>query len=136
MIKQSAPKLNLIEHVAAELAGVVYDELRSKGFKSKKHKTARQFAAANLEKFVPYAIKNLIEQLGNPSTSAEAKEEIYESLMERMNDPMAQSLAQASEGHALPDIDIAKIIPVKELPSVIVDKRAVADYNPFRAKRH
>ncbi len=135
MIKPSSPRFNLIEHVAAELAGTFYEIGRGQGLKSV-HKTARHYAAANLEKFVPHAVKHLIEMLGRPDISAEQKEEIWESLQERMNDPMAQSLAQASEGHALPDIDIAKIIPVKELPTVIQDKRAVADYNPFRAKRH
>jgi hypothetical protein len=52
---------------------------------------------------------------------------------------MAASLADSSSGHILPDIDIAKLIPVKELPSVIVDRRVGKDFgiNPlFKAKRH
>ena len=130
-IKPTQPKLNLIEHVALELAGVFYDIGRSQGLKSK-HKTARAYAAANIEKFVPHAVKTLLEQLNNPSISAEAKDEITESLFERINDPMAKSLADASANHALPDIDIAKLIPVKELPTVIHDKRAIADYEGAR----
>lgn len=128
-MKPSNPKFNLLEHVAAELAGVTYDAMRSSGLKSEKWKTARQYAAANLEKFIPYATKHLIAQLGRPDVSVDQKEEIYECLMERINDPMAQSLVQESEGHALPDIDISRIIPIQELPAVIKDQRV-------RAKRH
>lgn len=140
MIKQSAPKLALIEHVAAELAATFYEVGRSQELKSR-HKNARAYALNNLERFVPHAIKHLLEQLNSPSVSAESKEEIWEALQERMNDPTAQALAQASSAHSLPDIDIAKLIPVKDLPSVIVDKRSVADYEAirgmsFKAKRH
>ncbi len=130
-IKPTQPKLNLIEHVALELAGVFYDTGRSQGLKSK-YKNARAYAYANLEKFVPHAVKTLLDQLNNSSISAEAKDEIMESLLERVNDPMAKSLADASANHALPDIDIAKLIPVKELPTVIHDKRAIADYEGAR----
>lgn len=131
------PKFNLIEHLAIELAGVFYDTGRSQGLKSK-HKTARRYAAANIEKFVPHAIKAMLQMLNNPSISAEMKEEIWESLQERIDDPVAQSLAKASDGHVLPDIDIAKLIPVKELPSVIKDQRSITDYGTpiFKAKRH
>lgn len=135
MTINKVPKLNLVEYVATELAGVFYDTGRSQGLQSK-HKTARHYAAANLEKFVPHAIKAMLDMLNNPSISAEMKEEIWESLQERINDSVAQSLAQSSENHPLPDIDIAKLIPVKELPSVIKDQRTVQDYNPYRAKRH
>lgn len=137
MIKPTQPKLNLIEHIAAELAGVFYDVGRSQGLKSK-YKNARLYSYANLEKFVPHAIKAMLQMLNSPSVSAEQKEEIWEALQERINDPQAQSLADSSGQAGLPDIDIAKLIPVKELPTIIQDQRAVADYgiNPFRAKRH
>lgn len=136
-MKVTKPKFALIEHVAAELAAVFYETGRSQGLTSK-YKNARVYAMNNLEKFIPHAIKALMTQLGNPSISAEQKEEIYESLMERINDPQAQSLADSSGQAGLPDIDIAKLIPVKELPTVIQDQRAIADYgvNPFKAKRH
>jgi hypothetical protein len=135
-MKPTVPKLNLIEHVAAELAATFYEVGRSQGLKSR-HKNARAYALNNLEKFVPHAVRHLLEQLNNPSISVEQKEEIFEALQERINDPMAQSLADASANHALPDIDIAKVIPVKELPSVIQDKRSITDYaGAFKAKRH
>jgi hypothetical protein len=130
-IKPTAPRFNLIEHVAAELAANFYEVGRSQGLKSR-HKNARTYALNNLERFVPHATKYLLDQLNDPSISAEAKDEIMESLFERVNDPMAKSLADASANHALPDIDIAKLIPVKELPTVIHDKRAIADYEGAR----
>lgn len=134
------PKFALIEHVAAALAAEFYEVGRSQGLMSR-HKNARNYALNNLERFVPHAIKHLLEQLNSPSVSAEQKEEIWQSLQERINDPAAQSLAQASANHALPDIDIAKVIPIKDLPTVIQDKRALSDYEAirgmkFKAKRH
>lgn len=136
----SKPKFNLIEHIAISLAAEFYEVGRSQGLKSK-YKTARHYAAANLERFVPHAIRSMLNMLNNPSISAEMKEEIFESIQERINDPTAQSLAQASTNHALPDIDIAKLIPVKELPTIIQDRRAISDYGAvrgmkFKAKRH
>lgn len=131
-----APTLKLIEHVAAKMAGELYEIGRSQGLKSK-YKNARSYALNNLEKFIPHAIKHLMEMLNRPDVAPELKEEIYDGLMERINDPEAKSLATASEGHALPNIDIAKLIPVKELPSVIKDQRIVEDYiNPYKVKRH
>jgi len=126
-MKQSSPKLNILEHVALELAATFYEVGRGQGLKSK-YKTARAYAFANLEKFVPHATKHLLSMLHRSDISVDQKNEIYDCIMERVNDPTAQSLAESSEGHALPDIDIAKLIPVQELPSVIVDKRATVDY--------
>lgn len=138
ILKPTQPKFKLIEHVAAQLAATFYEVGRGQGLHSK-FKNARVYAMNNLEKFIPHAIKALLQQLHNPSISAEQKEEIWDALQERINDPMAGSLADSSSGHALPDIDIAKLIPVKELPSVIKDKRVKRDFgiNPFfKAKRH
>lgn len=115
----NAPKFNLIEKVALELAGVFYDTGRSQGLTSK-HKSAKHYAAHNIEKFVPHALKHLMEILCNPSTPDAMKQEIYESIQERINDPQVQKFADSG---ALPKLDISKIIPVKDLPSVIVDTR-------------
>lgn len=136
-MKNKAPRFALIEHVAATLAGEFYEIGRSQGLKSR-FKNARVYAMNNLEHFVPHAIKVLLQQLNNPSICAEQKEEIYNGLMERINDPDAQALAKSSEGRALPNIDIAKLIPIQELPSVIKDQRAITDFGTpvFKAKRH
>lgn len=76
----------LIEKTAGELAACVYEELRSAGMPSK-YKNARAYARKNLEIYIPAAVKTLIEMLGRNDISAHMKEEIYEALLERANDP-------------------------------------------------
>jgi hypothetical protein len=76
----------LIEKVAAELAGTWYEVGRGQGMTSK-YKSARAYARANIEKFVPKAVEILIDMLGKPDTPEIMKAEIYEALMERINDP-------------------------------------------------
>lgn len=138
MLKPSSPRFSLIEHVAAELACKFYEVGRSQGLKSV-HKTPRHYAYANLERFVPHAVKHLLEQLNDPSVSADRKDMIHDALLERINDPEAKSLADASANHSLPDIDVAKLIPVQDLPTVIKDRRVGREFgiNPFFAgKKH
>lgn len=149
--KPSSPKFNLVEHIAAEMAGVFYETGRSQGLTPiqimaalngtsntqglANFKNARVFAMNNLEKFVPHAVKAMLDMLSSSTVSAEQKEQIFESLQERINDPTAQSLANASSQHALPDIDVAKLIPVQDLPTVIKDRRVGREFgiNPFFA---
>jgi len=77
----------LIYKVAGEMAGVFYDAGRSSGLYSK-HKTAESFARANIEKFIPKAIQNLITLLKSDSGITEhMRSSIYESLMNPVNDP-------------------------------------------------
>lgn len=83
----STPKYTVIEKVAAEFAAVWWEAGRSSGLKSK-HKTARLYAKKNFEKFIPKAIEHLTEMLDNPHIADLAKQEIYEALMERANDPV------------------------------------------------
>lgn len=80
------PQSNLIEKTAGELAGVWYEIGRGQGMTSK-WKTPKTYARANLEQFIPVAIKHLLEILGNPSTPDLMKQEIYDALIERANDP-------------------------------------------------
>lgn len=103
----SAPKSNLIEHVAGQLAATWYEIGRGQGMKSK-WPTARLYAKNNIEKFIPKAIEHLIEILNNPTFPDLAKQEIYEALMERHNDP---TLKRDGE---LPDIDMKKLMAVIE----------------------
>lgn len=127
MKKIVSPSSILIEKTALHCAQTFYEVGRQQGLKSK-HKTGRHFAAANMEKFVPHAVDALMKQLCDPNTPTEQRDMIFEAFQERMNDPEANALAQSSASHSLPDIDIAKLIPVQELPNVITDKRAVKDY--------
>ena len=82
----SVPKSHLIEKTALEFAAVYYEAGRSTGLTSK-HKNAKSFARANFEKFVPKVVEHVIEMLGNKSLPELMKQEIYEALMERHNDP-------------------------------------------------
>lgn len=103
----SAPKSNLIEHVAGQLAATWYEIGRSQGMTSK-WKTPRAYARANIEKFLPKAIEHLIDILGNPSFPDLAKQEILEALLERHNDPTLKT------GNELPNIDMKKLMAVIE----------------------
>ena len=90
----------LIEKTAGELAATTYEQLRSAGFKSK-FKNPRAYARANIEKYVPVAVKILTEMLGRNDISAHMKEEIYEALLERANDPNLAILDNLEKPHAL-----------------------------------
>lgn len=98
-----APNSNLIERTAAELACVFYEAGRNTGLKSK-HKTARAYAKANIEKFIPKTIEYFIQMLNNPNFPESGKQEIYKALLERHNDPSLQNKEQ------LPDIDVVKML--------------------------
>lgn len=84
--KLITPQSLVIEKTALEIAAVFYEACRSAGMKSK-HKDARKFARANVEKFIPKAVELLMDMLGKDSTPQEQKDMIYEAIMERANDP-------------------------------------------------
>lgn len=90
------PSSLLIEKTAGELAGVFYDECRKQGMKSK-HKTARAFARANLETFIPKATELLIDIMSRPETSEEKKRLIYDAIMERTNDDQLIELGKTAK---------------------------------------
>lgn len=79
------PHSLVIEKTALELAAVYYEAGRSAGLTSK-HKNARAFARANVEKFIPKAVELLMDILGKDSTPQDQKDMIYEAIMERAND--------------------------------------------------
>lgn len=76
----------LIEKTAAELAATFYEACRSSGMTSK-HKNARSYAKANIEKFIPKAIELLMSMMTMDHISDVLKNEIYEAFLERSNDP-------------------------------------------------
>ena len=88
MTKKIVKPINvLIYKVAGEFAGIYYDAGRSTGLASK-FKNAESFARANVEKFIPLAIKHLMELLKPTSNVTEyMRSEIYEALMDPVNDP-------------------------------------------------
>lgn len=106
----SVPKSNLIEKTAVEFAAVYYEAGRTTKnpvtgkYLTSKHKDARSFARANFEKFIPKVVEHFLTMLGNEHLPTLMKQEIYEALLERHNDPTLQTESQ------LPDIDVKKLI--------------------------
>lgn len=128
MQKITTPSSFLIEQTALKLAATFYEACRNTGLTSK-FKTARHYAAANVEKFVPHAIVHLREMWLNQNTPDELRKVLHDMFIERISDPMAESMANASGGHTLPNLDVAKVIPVETLPALIKDKRASRDFS-------
>ena len=81
-----APHSLLIEKTALELAATYYEVGRSQGLTSK-FKDARAFAKANVEKYIPIAVKFLMDMLSSEATPKDQKDMVYDALMERSNDP-------------------------------------------------
>src|SRR6266567_3226128 len=79
------PQSLLIEKTALELAACYYEAGRSSGLTSK-HKNARAFAKANVEKFIPKSVELLMDILSKDSTPLEQRDLIYQAFLERTND--------------------------------------------------
>lgn len=86
------PSTGMVEKIAMEYAAVWYEAARSSGLKPGKYKTAKQFARAKFDGFIPEVIKNLITMLGNPKLPPDQKMMIYDQIMKRANDPEARAL--------------------------------------------
>jgi hypothetical protein len=80
------PQSLVIEKTALELACVFWEAGKSSGMKSK-YKSARAFAKARVETFIPKAVELLMDMLGKDSTPADQKQLIYDAFLERANDP-------------------------------------------------
>lgn len=116
-LKHKAPRVDLIEKTALEMAAAFYEIGRSSGMTSK-HKTAKHYARANLEKFIQPAVNTLLDMLNSPDYNEHIKQEIYVAVMERVHDP---DLA-AIDGK-LPNIDISKVLDCKPDAPVIVNSQ-------------
>lgn len=102
MTKIAQPVNPLIYRTAAEMAAVFYEAGRSSGMTSR-HKDAKHYAAEYLERFIPLAVKQLLEMLKPHSGISEhMKEEIHAALTDPINDP---DLMEGKKG-GLPNIDI------------------------------
>ncbi len=88
MTKKIAKPANpLIYRTAAEFACTFYEAGRSSGMTSK-HKDAKRFAAEYMERFIPLAIKHLLEMLKPTSNITEhMRQEIHAALTDPINDP-------------------------------------------------
>jgi|SRR6185312_946802 len=143
MSKKIVKPINpLIFKVAGEFAAVFYETGRSQGMTSK-HKTAKAYARHNIEKFVPLAIKHLIDMLKPTSNCTDfMRMEIYEALRDPINDP---DLMEGKK-NGLPDINAEKLskilnqydknkinLPVTSNPKSLKDNTALTQ-NPFTPK--
>jgi len=101
-LKTVIPKYTVIEKTAGELAACFYEAGRSSGLTSK-HKNARAYAKANIERFIPKAVEILTTMLGQNNIADLAKQEIYEALMERANAPGLEILNEPVPQFKLPE---------------------------------
>lgn len=84
-------KYNIIEKTALEMAAVIYETGRSQGMTSK-YKNARAYAAAKFEYYIPKAVDILLSMMNRTDISDHIKDEIYNAIMERSNDPKMSPL--------------------------------------------
>lgn len=116
----------LIENTAGQYAAIFWEACRSSGMPPGKHKTARAFARANLEKFIPIAVQNLIEIMGRENTPASQKEIIYQAIMERTND---EQLSEISKTAGLPDFENTVLYkPDNEKPRPVIINTPKLDF--------
>lgn len=127
------PKYTLFENVAAEFACIWWETGRSQGMTSK-FKDARSFARANFEKFIGEAIKHCVTLLGRQDIPDLAKQEIWDALYERNNDPDINAML----GYGLPDLDVKKILDMlpkqERLPDINTDGSVLKQMkiNPYK----
>jgi hypothetical protein len=118
------PESILIEKTALEFAAVYYEAGRSSGLTSK-HKNAKAFAQANVEKFIPLAVNYLMDMLGSPAYSKEVKDAIYDAFTERANDvELAEIGIKAFENPFAKDFVSDKVVTP---PPVIWNTKSLED---------
>lgn len=115
----ATPRSLLIEKTALEMAAVYYEAGRNTGMTSK-HKDARSFAKANVEKFIPIAVSTLLDMLGMPHIPQHQKDEIYEAIMERTNDQELSNIGVKQFENNTPFLpDLPKIYEKPELEKAL-----------------
>jgi hypothetical protein len=121
------PHSILIEQTAGQYAAIFWEACRSSGMKAGRHKTARAYARANLEKFIPLVVKNLTDIMSRPETPVEMKETIYQAILERTNDEQVNTMgAQAS----LPDFMNTPLYkPDNEKPKPVIINSPRLDFS-------
>jgi len=116
------PANPLIYRTAAELACTSYEAGRSSGMTSK-HKDAKRFAAEYMERFIPLAIKHLLEMLKPTSNITEhMRQEIHAALTDPINDP------DLMETKVNPDFNMEMLLEKKKF-----DKQKIL--NPVETKK-
>lgn len=145
------PRDILIERTAGELAATWFEAAQNtpeiNTLRKKYKNNPKVYARKNWEKFVPLAVNILVGMLGRQDLPLEMREEIYNCIIDRANDPenvISDDIIK--NGGVLPNIDVKKLLdennkPVdkigqllnkdvhKDLPPTILD-------NPPKATRH
>lgn len=121
------PRSMVIERTAAQMACVFYEAGMNMGATSK-YKNAKQFARANLERFIPKAIEHLLEILNRPDINTHMKDEIYTAIMERVHDGQTNVMVD----NKLPDIDITKYLDHKPEAPIIINTTKASEYDILR----
>lgn len=144
MSKKIVKPINpLIYKVAASMAAIMYETGRSQGMTSK-HKNARSYARAYIEKYIPMAVKTLIEMLKPTSNCSDfMRMEIYEALLDPVNDPELMD----GKKNGLPDINaelVAKALkaydknkintPITSVEKTSYKTKLLGTANPFTPK--
>jgi len=145
------PRDILIEKTAGELAATWFEAALNtpeiNTLRKKYRNDPKRYARMNFEKFIPAAVNILIGMLGRQDLPLEMREEIYNAIIDRANDPenvISDDIIK--NGGVLPNIDVKKLLdennkPVdkigqllnrdihKDLPPTILE-------NPPKATRH
>lgn len=131
----------LIEKTAAEFAGTFFEASRSSGMRIitlqgeiidlRKYKNNPvKFAKAHFEKFIPAATHALIEIMSRENTPVSMKEQIYQAILERTNDPDLDMMAKTAGD--LPEFEqtvLYKSDQEKPKPVIINTPKIDFDYN-------
>lgn len=132
-LKIITPKSMLIENTAGAFAATFFEAARSSGMHKiklrgqvinldKYKNDPRKFAKAHLEKFIPDAVKHLIQLLAMEHIPESQKTIIYDAIMERTNDEQLDTLAKSTDGR-LPEFEQTILYkPDNEKPKPIVIK--------------
>jgi hypothetical protein len=137
------PSSMLIEKTSAEFAGVFFDAARSSGMTKiklrgevinllKYKNNPRLFAKAHLEKFIPDAVKALIDIMSHPNTPEEQKRIIYDAITERTNDEQLNAMGTQA---GLPEFQNTPLFKRDdEKPKPIIINTPRIDFN-FNSKK-
>lgn len=132
------PTSMIIEKTAAEFAGVFFDAARSSGMKKIKLRgeiidllrfknNPKLFARKHLEKFIPDAVKALIDIMSRPNTPEEQKKIIYDAITERTNDEQLNAMGTVA---GLPEFKDGPLFKKDdEFPKPIIINSPKIDFN-------
>lgn len=143
-LKIIEPHHFLIEHTAGAFAATFFEAARSSGMKTimlqgqkinlmRYKENPRLFAKAHLEKFIPAATHSLIEIMSRENTPASQKEQIYQAILERTNDPDLDMMAKTAGD--LPAFEQTVLYkPDNEKPKPVIINTPSIDFN-FNSKK-